>query len=56
MHQLSVPVGIRTLAYNEEDVPDLVKGTIQQERVTKISPRPVSPAELEALFLDSLDE
>lgn len=56
MHQLSVPVGIRTLGYNEEDVPDLVKGTIQQERVTKISPRPVSPAELEALFLDSLDE
>lgn len=56
MHQLSVPVGIRTLGYNEEDVPDLVKGTIQQERVTKISPIPVSPTELEALFLDSLDE
>jgi hydroxyacid-oxoacid transhydrogenase len=56
MHQLSVPVGIRAVGYNEEDVPELVKGTLQQERVTKISPMPVSAAELEALFLDSLDE
>lgn len=53
---LDVPMGLRNLGYTEEDVPSLVEGTLPQHRVTKISPRPVGPAELEALFLDALDE
>lgn len=52
---LDVPMGLRNLGYSEEDVPDLVQGTLPQHRVTKISPRPVGPQELEALFLDALD-
>lgn len=52
---LKVPMGLRTFGYSEADVPALVDGTIQQHRVTKISPRPVGREELESLFLDSMD-
>jgi hydroxyacid-oxoacid transhydrogenase len=51
---LNVPMGLRNLGYSEDDVPSLVQGTLPQHRVTKISPRPVGPSELEALFLDAL--
>jgi len=53
---LQVTMGLRRLGYTEEDVPALVEGTVPQHRVTKISPRPVGRKELEALFLDALDE
>lgn len=53
--RLDVPMGLRNLGYTEEDVPNLVQGTLPQHRVTKISPRPVGEKELEALFLDALD-
>jgi hydroxyacid-oxoacid transhydrogenase len=52
---LSVPMGLQTFGYTSADVPALVEGTIQQHRVTKISPRPVGRTELEALFLDAMD-
>ena len=60
IHFASVPfhvgMGLRRLGYTEEDVPALVEGTVPQHRVTKINPRPVVQKELEALFLDALDE
>jgi hydroxyacid-oxoacid transhydrogenase len=37
-----------------EDVDTLVAGTIVQHRVTKLSPRPASEAELKEMFLDSM--
>ena len=52
---LDVPMGLRSLGYTEADVPSLVEGTLPQHRVTKISPLPVGPTELQALFLDALD-
>jgi hydroxyacid-oxoacid transhydrogenase len=52
---LNVPMGLRNLGYSEDDVPQLVQGTLPQHRVTKIAPRPVGEKELEALFLDALD-
>jgi len=53
--KLNVPMGLRTFGYSEADVPALVDGTIQQHRVTKISPRPVGKEELESLFLEAMD-
>lgn len=51
-----VPMGLTSFGYTEEDIPFLVEGTLPQHRVTKLSPRPVGKAELEALFLESLKD
>lgn len=56
MVKLDVPVGLRTLGYDEEDVQDLVEGTLPQHRVTKLSPRPVGRDEIVGLFQDALSE
>lgn len=56
MQLLDVPVGIRSLGYNESHIDDLAKGTLPQHRVTKLSPRqPVELNELKELFRDALD-
>jgi hydroxyacid-oxoacid transhydrogenase len=54
-NRLCVTMGLRNLGYTEADVPRLVEGTLPQHRVTKISPRPVGPEELKALFMDAMD-
>jgi len=51
---LNIPMGLQSFGYSEDDIPDLVEGTVQQHRVTKISHRPVGKAELEQLFLESM--
>jgi hydroxyacid-oxoacid transhydrogenase len=56
MHDLDIPIGIRSLGYSEIDVEELAKGTLPQHRVTKLSPRqPVELDELANLFKDALD-
>jgi hydroxyacid-oxoacid transhydrogenase len=56
MHLLEIPVGIRSLGYNESDIDELAMGTLPQHRVTKLSPRqPVELDELQKLFRDALD-
>jgi hydroxyacid-oxoacid transhydrogenase len=53
---LKIPIGIRTLGYDESDIDELAKGTLPQHRVTKLSPRqPVEMDELRDLFRDALD-
>lgn len=47
---LNVPMGLKSFGYGIDDIPALVDGTIQQHRVTKISPRPVDRPALEYLF------
>jgi len=54
MEQLGVPNGLKAIGYTENDIPDLVEGTIPQHRVTKLSPRPVGREELTNLFKDSM--
>ena len=51
---LNIPMGLQSFGYSVDDIPALVEGTVQQHRVTKISPRPVGKAELEQLFLESM--
>jgi len=53
---LNVPVGLRALGYNENDIENLAEGTLPQHRVTKLCPRqPVEKEELLILFQDALD-
>jgi hydroxyacid-oxoacid transhydrogenase len=54
MRQTGMPNGLKAVGYGPDDVDALVAGTIVQQRVTKLSPRPASEAELKELFLDSM--
>jgi hydroxyacid-oxoacid transhydrogenase len=54
MKATGMPNGLAALGFTPEDVDDLVRGTIPQHRVTKLSPRPASEADLKQLFLNSM--
>ena len=54
MQQLKVPNGLRAVGYTESDIPELVRGTLPQHRVTKISPQPASEEDLARLFEDAM--
>ncbi|XP_061180260.1 hydroxyacid-oxoacid transhydrogenase, mitochondrial-like [Saccostrea echinata] len=42
MQDLEMPDGLSSLGYTKDDIPNLVKGTMPQHRLTKLSPRPVT--------------
>ena len=46
MRRTGMPNGLKAVGYGPEDVDALVAGTIVQHRVTKLSPRPASEADL----------
>ena len=54
MQLLEVPNGLSAVGYSREDIPALVRGTLPQHRVTKLSPRPAGEEELAQLFEDAL--
>lgn len=54
MQRLRVPNGLAALGYTEADLPALVRETLPQHRVTKLSPRPAGENELSQLFRESL--
>ncbi len=54
MQQLNVPNGLRAVGYGSEDIPALVRGTLPQHRVTKLSPRPATEEDLARIFEDAL--
>ena len=54
IRQIDVPNGLGAVGYTKDDVDDLVAGALPQDRVIKLSPRPVDEADLRQLFLDSL--
>jgi len=56
MHLLKIPIGIRSLGYDEADIESLARGTLPQHRVTKLSPRqPIGLEELHHLFTEALE-
>ena len=55
MQRLKTPNGLRAIGYSSSDIPALVEGTLPQQRVTKLSPRPAGPDELAALFEDAMN-
>jgi hydroxyacid-oxoacid transhydrogenase len=54
MCRTGMPNGLKAVGFGPEDVDQLVAGTLPQQRVTKLSPRPADAADLERLFLDSM--
>jgi hydroxyacid-oxoacid transhydrogenase len=54
MQKLHVPNGLRAVGYTGDDIPALVKGTIPQHRVTKLSPRPATEEDLAQLFQNAM--
>jgi hydroxyacid-oxoacid transhydrogenase len=54
MRQLGMPNGLAAVGYTSADIPALVKGTLPQHRVTKLSPRPASEDDLARLFEEAL--
>lgn len=54
MQRLNVPNGLRAVGYSSSDIPALVEGTLAQERLTKLAPRPASNEELARVFEDAL--
>jgi len=54
MKKTEMPNGLASVGFTAEDVDKLVEGTLPQQRVTKLSPRPFTPDDLKKLFLESL--
>ena len=54
MQRLGMPNGLRAIGYQSDDIPALVKGTLPQHRVTKLSPRPFGEEELARMFEDAM--
>ena len=53
VQRLGMPNGLSALGFSGNDVPALVEGTLQQQRLTQLSPRPVAEEEFAALFTDA---
>ena len=54
MRELGMPNGLEALGYGTDDIPALVKGTLPQHRVTKLSPKLVDKEDLFHLFTTAL--
>jgi hydroxyacid-oxoacid transhydrogenase len=54
MKKTGMPNGLSAIGFGPQDIEDLVAGTLPQQRVTKLSPRPAGPEDLAQLFLESL--
>jgi hydroxyacid-oxoacid transhydrogenase len=50
----AVPSGLRAVGYSTIEIPSLVEGTLPQERIVKISPRPVTEDDLACLLEESI--
>ena len=54
IRDMGLPNGLGAVGYTDDDIPALVKGTLPQHRVTKLSPRPAEADDLTRLFRDSM--
>lgn len=54
MRDIGIPNGIGAIGYDERDVPDLVSGALQQQRLLAVAPRRIHHDDLTTIFTDSL--
>ncbi len=55
MRDIDIPNGIGAVGYTEADVPDLVPGTMKQQRLLATAPRPVGEEEIAGIMLGSIE-
>jgi hydroxyacid-oxoacid transhydrogenase len=54
MRRLNVPNGLAGVGYSSSDIPALIEGTLAQERLTKLSPRPANADALAEIFENAM--
>jgi hydroxyacid-oxoacid transhydrogenase len=54
MQRLDVPNGLAGVGYASSDIPALIEGTLAQERLTKLSPRPADADALTRIFENAM--
>jgi hydroxyacid-oxoacid transhydrogenase len=54
MRDIGIPNGIGGVGYAEGDIPDLVEGTLKQQRLLSVAPRPVTGEDLADIFRQSI--
>jgi hydroxyacid-oxoacid transhydrogenase len=54
MRDCNVPNGVQELGYTKKDIPDLVEGTMKQQRLLAVCPRDVTPDLVEEIFERSM--
>jgi hydroxyacid-oxoacid transhydrogenase len=55
MRDIGLPNGLAAVGYSEGDVPDLVEGTLKQQRLLATAPREVTQDDAAAILRDSLE-
>jgi alcohol dehydrogenase class IV len=55
MRDIEIPNGIGAVGYTEADIPDLVPGTMKQQRLLATCPRPVGEDDIAAIFAHSIE-
>jgi hydroxyacid-oxoacid transhydrogenase len=55
MRDIEVPSGVAAFGYGEGDVPDLVEGAMQQQRLLAVAPRQVTDEALASILEESLE-
>jgi hydroxyacid-oxoacid transhydrogenase len=55
MRDIGIPDGIGAVGYDEGDIPDLVDGTMQQQRLLATAPKPVTEDDVAAVYRRSID-
>jgi len=55
MRDIGIPNGIGGVGYGIADVPDLVEGTMKQQRILAVAPREVTAEDVEGIFTRSLE-
>jgi hydroxyacid-oxoacid transhydrogenase len=54
MDRLKAPIGLRSVGYSPTDIPTLVEGTLAQQRLITLSPRPVDAESLARIVEEAL--
>jgi hydroxyacid-oxoacid transhydrogenase len=55
MRDIGIPNGIGAVGYTESDIPELVPGTMKQQRLLATCPRPVDEDDIASIFRGSIE-
>ena len=55
MRDIDIPNGVAAVGYEESDIPDLVEGTMKQQRLLATAPRPVTEDDIAGVFRRSME-